>query len=218
VLHFDSDMLFGGGSKTWVREAIACLDERPDVLQLAPFPGPPRTDGSIFGQESWVGGYSRENLPQPAYRYMHASSRVFMIDLDRFKSRLGVLPFIPTSAVQKLKGKLLGNPSQTIGAELLLSRTMQRSGLYLINMLGSEPGMWSLHPPYRSDEFYHRLPEIIRAVESADVPDAQRGHFDLNDSMIDWTGARLANSRYRRYMRIVRQRLSRAVQPGISHR
>jgi hypothetical protein len=70
--------------------------------------------------------------------------------------------------------------------------------------------MWSLHPPFRSEEFYRRLPELIEAVESGRVPDGQRGHYDLNDSMIDWTEARADNHWRRRYLRMIRHRLASA--------
>ena len=42
VLHFDSDMLFGGGSQTWLAEALQILETRPDVLACNPLPGPPQ--------------------------------------------------------------------------------------------------------------------------------------------------------------------------------
>ena len=49
--------------------------------------------------------------------------------------------------------------------------------------------MWSLHPPHRSALFYERLPELINAVEREDIPDGQRGDYDINGSMIDWSSA-----------------------------
>jgi len=45
VLHLDSDMIFGGGSSTWVSEAIQLLNRRDDVLACSPLPGPPTHDG-----------------------------------------------------------------------------------------------------------------------------------------------------------------------------
>jgi hypothetical protein len=209
VMHFDGDMLFGGGGRTWIRDAIACMEQRPDVLVTAPFPGPPRADGAIFGHEAHAGFmYSRESLPELAYRHMHVSTRAFMIDLNRFKARLGVFPLLRPS--QRLKALLLGNPPQAREAEVVLSQTMQREGLYRVDLVGSPPGLWSLHPPFRSEEFYRRLPELILAVETANVPDGQRGHFDMNDTMIDWTEARAANHWRRRYLRMIRHRLASA--------
>src|SRR5262249_21656434 len=209
VVHFDSDILFGGGSGTWMKEAIACMEERPDVLVTAPFPGPPREDGRIFGHPSPKGfRYSREQLPYLAYRHMHVSSRTFMVDLNRFKACLGTLSLMAPSPLEKLKARLLGQPGRTIGAELVMSKAMERAHLYRIDMLGSLPGMWGLHPPYRSAEFYDRLPAIIRAVEAGEIPEGQRGDFDLNDSMIDWSQARAANRWHKRYLRMIRHRLS----------
>jgi hypothetical protein len=209
VMHFDGDMMFGGGSTTWMREAIACMEERPDVLVTAPFPGPPRPDGEIFGHTAAPGFLHRkESLPEPAYRHMHVSTRAFMIDINRFKDKLGSFPCLRPSLTQRLKSKMLGNPPQAREAEVILSHTLQDSGLYRVDLLGSPPGMWSLHPPYRSEEFYRRLPELIEAVERGDVPNGQRGHYDLNDSMIDWTQARAANRWHRRYLRMIRHRLA----------
>jgi hypothetical protein len=219
VMHFDGDMMFGGGSTTWMQEAIACMEQRSDVLVVEPFPGPPRADGRIVGHENIYDlkglKYRREDMPQreddmpqPAYRFNHVSSRAFVIDVNRFEDKLGKLPWVPANPLQKLKARILGNPPEVIAAEDLLTKTLQRFDLYRIDMLGSPPGMWSLHPPYRSEEFYRRLPEIIRAVETGDVPEGQRGHYDLNDSIIDWTSARAANQRHRRYMRMIRDRLT----------
>jgi hypothetical protein len=208
VLHLDGDIMLGGGSRAWIRDAIACMEQRPEVLVTAPFPGPPRADGEIFGHGSeGTGGYTKEAMPWPAYRHSSVSTRVFMIDLNRFKTQLGHLPLLPPSRLQRLKSRLLGNPPDVREAELLLSRTLHDTGRYRIDLLGSSPGMWSLHPPYRSEAFYQRLPELIQAVETGDVPEGQRGHYDLNDSMVDWTSARQANRWHRRYMRMIRHRL-----------
>lgn len=210
VIHFDGDMLFGGGSDVWAREAIQCMADRQDVLMVAPFPGPPRADGQIFGHDATVGGpkYLREPMPFPAYRQMFLSSRAFLMDMNRFKEKLGTFPWVSTSPIQKFKAKLLGHPPEAIEAEVLMSKALQSSGMYRIDMLGSGAGMWSLHPPYRSEEFYRRLPEFVRAVETGNVPEGQRGHYDLNDSMIDWTQARESQRWFRRYLRMIQQRLT----------
>jgi hypothetical protein len=211
VVHFDSDMLFGGGSKTWVQESIDCMERWPDVLVTSPFPGPPLADGAILGHRDFESlAHRGEAYPPLAYRHKHVSTRDFMIDLDRLKERLGALPHFPTTTRQRLKATLLGNSPEVREAETVLTLTLQGSDLERIGFLGKSPGMWSLHPPYRSEEFYRRLPEFVRAVESGNVPEGQRGHFDLNDSMIDWTQARNANTWRHRYGRMLRQRLFEA--------
>jgi hypothetical protein len=210
IIHFDGDMLFGGGSKSWISEAIATLDQQPDGLMIAPFPGPPRSDGKVFGHEAEAGGGPSDESAalRFAYRRGYLSSRAFFTDLNKFKSKLGAFTWVRASAKQRFKSRLLGHEPEVIEAEALISKTLHNKGYYRIDMLGKRPGMWSLHPPYRSAEFYRRLPDFIRSVENDDVPDAQRGHYDLNDSMIDWTEARAANRWHRRYLRMLRQRVT----------
>ncbi len=208
VAHFDGDMMFGGGSRTWVRDAITCMEQRPDVLMTAPYAGPPRADGAMFAADAHELHSAREPMTCLAYRHMHVSTRVFLIDLDRFKRRLGTFDALRPAPAQRLKAKLLGNPPDAREAEVVMSESMQRAGLSRIDLLGAAPGMWSLHPPYRSEEFYRRLPELVRAVEAGRVPDSQRGHYDLHDSMVDWSQARADNQWHRRYLRMLRQRLA----------
>lgn len=207
VVHFDGDMLFGGGSRTWVDEAIAVMEADHDVVLVNPLPGPPRTDGKVLGQDG-AAGFAPVQLPGgPAFRFHHVSTRIFMIDLQRLRERLGVLPLLAPGFVSRCKSRLLGNPPDAREAEVILSMVFEQHRLWRIDMLGQAPGLWSLHPPYRGEEFYRRLPEFIAAVESGDVPDAQRGHYDMNDSMIDWSAQRAATRRHKRYWRFIKDRL-----------
>jgi hypothetical protein len=212
IMHFDCDMLFGGGgAESWMREALQILESKPDVLFVGPLPGPPRSDGRIFGHPE-TNGYSavQEPLSSPAYRFNHVSSRVFLIDMERLKSRVGALPLLRPDFLQRMKSRLLANPPEAREAEVILSRTLQQQGLYRIDFLGTGPGLWSLHPPYRSETFYKRLPEIVHNVETGTMPSAQRGHFELDDSIVDWSPQRAAARWHRRYWRLLRDRLSRA--------
>lgn len=209
IMHFDGDMMFGGGSKRWMREAIALFEARPDILLLNPFPGPPRADGAIFGHQAEQGFlFAREDLPSLAYRFRHASTRVFLIDMLRFKERVVALPLLRPSLTQRLRSRLLGNPPEACEAEVILTHTLSKFDLCRVDFLGEPPGLWGLHPPYRSESFYQRLPEIVRMVESGALPAGQLGHYDVNDSIIDWTQARTADRWYRRYFRLLRDRLS----------
>jgi len=69
---------------------------------------------------------------------------------------------------------------------------MRRAGFLRLDFLGQEPGMWSIHPPYRNAVFYERLPLLIQNmnIEQGKLPDGQLGHFDINDSMVDWSSVR----------------------------
>jgi len=107
------------------------------------------------------------------------------MDQQKLREKVGVLPLTPPVLASRIKSHLLGNPPIAREAEVILGEVLRDHGLYRVDFLGTAPGMWSLHPPYRSDEFYRRLPELIAAVEAGDVPEAQRGDYDMNDSMIE---------------------------------
>ncbi|QDJ43978.1 capsular biosynthesis protein [Bordetella hinzii] len=206
IVHFDGDMLFGGGSRRWVEEAIAYTEQDPSVLLTGPFPGPPRADAAVYGHGQ-PEPRRTEIAGAPAYRFQSASTRIFMLDMERLRATLGHLPLLPPGALQRLKSHLLGNPPHVREAEVILGEVLRARGLYRVDLLGSAPGLWSLHPPYRGAEFYRRLPELIAAVESGELPEAQRGHYDIHDSMIDWSSQRAATRRHKRWLRMLKDRL-----------
>ncbi len=185
VLHLDSDMMFGGGSRTWVAEGSELLGAHRDVLAVNPLAGPPRLEG-----------VARTAAPHPfggvegAIRVETMNTRLYLIDRARMRQRMLPMELLgPIRLISRLKAKLHGNPPFG-AAELVMGEAMRRAGLCRVDFPGRPPGMWSLHPPYRSPEFYRELPRIIEQVETGRVPDAQRGDYELGDSMLDWSGAR----------------------------
>ncbi|WP_197424799.1 capsular biosynthesis protein [Bordetella sp. N] len=206
IVHFDGDMLFGGGSTRWVEDAIACTEQDPTVLLTGPFPGPPAPDAAIHGH-GLPAPQRLDIAGAPAYRFQSVSTRIFMLDMERLRATLGTLPLLRPSALQRMKSHLLGNPPDVREAEVILGEVLRQHGLYRVDLLGSAPGLWSLHPPYRGAEFYRKLPELIAAVESGQVPAAQRGHYDVHDSMIDWSQQRAATRRHKRWLRMLKDRL-----------
>jgi hypothetical protein len=186
VLHTDSDMLFGGGSPRWIDDARALLAADETILCCAPLPGPPTTDGHLVSQRA-----ARYPAPWLAYRFQHVSTRIFALDRTRFASRIGALEPTRPNLRGRLRAALQRTPAYDL-PENILSRAMQRHSLSRVDLLGAAPGMWSLHPPHRSALFYDQLPDLIARVESGDMPDAQRGCYDVNDSLVDWSSARAA--------------------------
>jgi len=185
VFHLDSDLMFGGGSQTWIDEARLLLATQPDVLTCTPLPGPPTADGTLRRESA-----ARLECDSVAYRFEHLSTRLFLLDRGRLRERLLPLPLLgPARAISSAKARLHGNPPYG-AAELVISDAMATAGVHRVDMLGSAPGMWSLHPPYRSSEFFSELPRLIERIEAGDVPDAQRGDYELNDSMFDWSSTR----------------------------
>lgn len=189
VFHLDSDMMFGGASHTWVAEAVELLARRPEVLACNPLPGPPTPDGALRSQV-----LDRERSDTPAYRAPTISTRLFLIDRGRLLSSVGAIEVTQPPAHRRWQARVEGRPPYDL-AEVMLTRAMVSHGLVRVDFLGSSPGLWSLHPPFRSQRFYDELPSLIARIESGDIPDQQRGDHDLNDSMIDWSDARPTNWR-----------------------
>lgn len=209
VLHLDSDMLFGGGSQTWLTEALALLAARPEVLTTAPLPGPPTADGSlpphILERHGHMGGPPvREPGDAVAWRFHGCSTRVWLVDRSTLAERLGGVPLEPPRLRSALRARVEGHPPVEL-SEKSITRRMNQLALRRVDFLGSGDGMWSLHPKWRSEEFYAALPALVRRVEAGDVPDAQRGDFDVNDSLVDWSSAHAALRRQTWQRRLARR-------------
>lgn len=210
VVHMDSDMLFGGGSRAWLDEAIGWLEQTPDALFASPLPGPPTVDGSLADLHRYFPG--SEALPRPtrlaadypAYGFHSVSTRIFVLDQRRFDARVGALEIVRPNAKRRLRARIYRQSPLSLPAEELFTAAMRRHGLRRIDFLGSGKGMYSLHPPYRSETFYRELPGLIARIVAGDIPDAQRGDYDVNSSMIDWSDALREKTRARRLYRAIR--------------
>jgi hypothetical protein len=200
VLHTDSDLFFGGGSATWLGEAVAHLAAHPEVLFAAPLPGPPLPGRPPLQLEA-----TAEPDQENAFRFSFMSTRLFLLRRARFRAVVGALePRRPPKLKDTLLARLEGNPPED-SPENLFTAAMRARGLVSRAFLGATPGRWSLHPPYRDADFYAKLPELIRRIESGDVPDAQRGDHDLNESLVDWTEATVALAHNRWWRRLLRR-------------
>ncbi len=191
ILHADSDMLFGGRSPTWVQQAVAAIRADESVLLVGPLPGPPRADGRLCDQP--------DARPEPglrqAFRFHSMSTRVFLLDRARLIERVGALALAPPLLLRSRVKALINRNPRVAMPEQILTREMRHHRLARVDFLGADPGMWSLHPPYRSPEFYRALPSLIARVEAEDLPDEQRGHYDIVDALFDFSEVRAKLSR-----------------------
>jgi hypothetical protein len=214
VLHADSDMLFGGGSQCWVEDALELLARREDALIVSALPGPPTSDGRVPPEVArrhaaahpvigarGDGQPEREWCQSLAYRFTGMSWRTFLMDRERLRTSIGPFSIRRPPPRQTLVA-LIDRQAPWTTLERSLSHAMVDNGLCRIDLLGREPGMWSLHPPYRSETFYRELPGLIRRVEAGEMPAAQLGDFDVNDSLIDWSSAREQERRRRWWRRL----------------
>lgn len=184
VLHSDSDMFFGGGSQQWIKEAVDLFERSPDILFMAPHSGPPSPDGRIKTLSCVP-----DSRIRGGQRFKFMSTRLFMIDKERFCQRITALTPRRPAFRSRIKALVEGNPSWDL-PEHWMSSSMINEEMCRFEFLGSDEGMWSLHPPYRCDDFYRKLPDLVRRVESGEIPDEQTGCHDINESMVDWSKAR----------------------------
>jgi hypothetical protein len=184
ILHIDSDMMFGGGSQAWIAEAKRLMEARPEVMVCNPHPGPPAPDRKLRSQT-----LTPEPYTSVAFRTDAINSRVAFFDRRRFISKLTPLPLLQPPLFRRWQARLEGNFPYML-PEHILSFSVRRGRFLRIDFLGDEPGMWSIHPPYRNAIFYKRLPLLIQNIEHGEVPDGQLGDYDMNDSMVDWSSVR----------------------------
>lgn len=198
VLHLDADMVLGGGSQAWVAEAVALMEADPRIFACNPFPGPPRADGRLLREAG-----APYPAPFPALRFETVSTRVMMFDRRRFAQGALRIPLQPAAPRMRLQAALYNTPPYDL-LERYLTQLLRVAGLCRVDLLGSAPGLWSLHPEHRTASFFRDFPEVIRRVEAGDVPEAQRGDYEINDSMIDWSEARAGKTlqaKLRRHLR-----------------
>lgn len=185
VFHLDSDMFLGGRSKTWMQEAIAYFnDNKGKLFVVSPHPGPPHPQQILVDQiiiEKTIGhDYS--------YQLTGMSTRLFLLDKRIFYQYKIALkkPHFKNQLIALVEGNQPADLPET-----LMSEFMERYALKRIDFLGAVPGLWSLHPPFRTDEFYNRLPHLITQVEVGRFPKDQIGYYDMTDSVCDWESARI---------------------------
>lgn len=177
VLHLDSDIFLGGGSQTWVEEAKTVFKTNPRCLLVAPLPGPPHPAGTLIDQTivQVLGPYR--------YKLKGMSTRIFMIDKSVFKTRKISLKKPPVKS--QIKAFMLGNPNADL-PETLFRNFMERHHLERIDFLGNTKGLWTLHPPFRTQSFYDNLENIIARINSGNLPENQYGFYDIVDELCDW--------------------------------
>lgn len=177
VLHIDSDILFGGGSKHWLAEAQELLTRSDQVFAVNPLGGPPLADMSRWPDPPF-------EAMQGAFCCTSISTRVFLVDRETLETHAFPLALrAPSRLRSRVKAVVNRNPSVAM-PEDLLTDAMHAARMMRIDLLGSEPGMWSIHPLFRTEAFHEGLPELIRRIESGDVPDEQRGAFELSDALV----------------------------------
>ena len=126
------------------------------------------------------------------YAYTRFTTNAFFIERELFVRRLGPLQLRLAAPLHVLRGWSAGHPPYR-ALEVSVSQAMARRKLVRLSLLGPGKGLWTLHRQQRSPALAEKLPGIIRGVERNRVPDEQRGHGRLHES-VDWSAAEIAAS------------------------
>jgi hypothetical protein len=181
VFHLDSDILLGGGSSSWIGEAVSLFTSDPNCFIVSPLPGPPHTEEVLIDQQII------QKIGRHTWQLGGMSTRLFM--MDRVKIHAHKLSLTKPGIRNQLKALAEGNPNADL-PEHLLNTYLLKHRLKRIDFLGSGKGLWSLHPPYRSRQFYDELPELLIKIDTGDLPLKQYGYYDIIDELVDWTEAK----------------------------
>lgn len=181
MLHFDSDMLlYQNPDYNWIEEGMAVMQSHPELMSVRPLTGPPRLDGKLYQRHEY------EKDPAGFYKFKFFSSRVYLIDCQRFE-RLLPLPILlrpyRNDLLNRLPTKLQVLSSKITGKgafdswEIMVSQKLENSP-YWRGILANT-NAWTLHPKDRSPKFIQALPHLIERIEAGDYPLQQAGHYDL---------------------------------------
>lgn len=158
VCHFDSDILMHtSGGFSWVATAIAEIENRGDILFVAPRGGPPADAGSV-----------------PSKRKVF-SSRRFVVDRRRLASALP-LPAAHTSWKRKAV-MLLGGRSSYWNWEFHVQQAVNASPYS--NLWLGDSRAWFIHCPVHNPSWRAALPELVQACERGIYPPQQAGEGEL---------------------------------------
>ncbi|MEM8524065.1 MAG: hypothetical protein AAGG68_05465 [Bacteroidota bacterium] len=176
VLHLDADILLGGGSQTWVAEALEYLKADSNLLYTSPLLGPPLYKGEMpkLKKKTYnpIGRYPKAGH---AYLYKDFSTRIFLLNKQHLK---GVCPLQHPNLDHHIKALFRGLPPYRF-PEGSLSDVMKNQQLLRLDFLGELPGLWSHHPGFTGERYTSQLAKIVKAVEEERFPEFMRGRQDI---------------------------------------
>lgn len=168
-VHYDCDILLHqADGYSWVAAGVELLRTVPELLTVAPHPGPP---GAALLQSDPF-----DTDPRGFHRFATFSSRRFVIDRGRYAA---ALPLSPRAASRRHRLRsLFGGGSPVLNWELMVEAMMRERRLYRGHL--TDPRAWALHAPDHGPRFCALLPAVIARVDRGDYPRAQAGRYDLD--------------------------------------
>lgn len=181
-LHLESDMLLGGDIEQWLPAAVEAIDDDGRLIAINPLGGPPRADGVYSTPSASLQRYGGHD----GFVVTTMNTRVFLIDREAFVRRLSPIAVHgPRDIRTRFNSIVRGARGADLLERLMTERMAQRSLLRFDLGGPSESPAWTLHPLYKTPTYVAALSDVIDRVERNDVPDGQRGEFDVHPSMVD---------------------------------
>lgn len=173
LVHFDSDMLlYQDHGYNWIEAGIKLLQQHQEVIFVLPLSGPPTNNGTLLQQT--MDGEPYEHDICGFYRFKTFTSRVFLIDRQRFERLLPLRLEIPLRS--KIKDYLTKR-STVPSWEVMVGNRLEETSYTRVDL--DSPHAWTLHPNVRCQKFFHALPSIIKKIEAGWYPSGQAGYYDL---------------------------------------
>lgn len=169
--HLDCDILFyTAPGVNWISQAISTLEAHDDVAAAAPHSGPACTMAQL-AQPTGFTVRERGDLRLIDF----VSTRKFVMSKDWLLSQLPMAPRY-SGRRDRLRALVRGT-SALLPLEVHLSGLFREQGLWRADLPADQA--WCLHLPSHSAQVQAQLPGILSRIAANDVPDGQRGHFDL---------------------------------------
>ena len=172
VVHYDCDnLVYQEAEFSWVEEGIRLMESAPEVLFVAPLPGPPTFDGHISQP-----GETMRRDERGFFAFKTFSSRCFLTNKQRLKQ---ILPLQLEHASRRHRiQSLLPGRSSVWNWEYCVSQALKKSQFERVHL--SSPQSWALHCPDHGPQFQRQLPKLIAQVEAGIFPANQAGKYDLD--------------------------------------
>jgi hypothetical protein len=75
------------------------------------------------------------------------------------------------------------------GMEQHFSFMMEERKLFRVDTLGKNDTniAFSLHPVIKPDQYVQAIPDLLKRIDADDIPDSQRGYYNVCDDLFDFT-------------------------------
>ena len=194
----ESDMMLGG-SGPWLNEAIEILKSDAKIAAINPIAGP--SDHSPYHSQ----GVPYEVPNGEGFKVSTFTTRTLLVDLNAFISTMNPLHEIkPERLVDRIFTRVAGYP-MVAHLEILFQHKMLSAECYRVDAGGST-NLWTLHPCFKTKQFYKSLPTIINRVESGNLPQDQYRQYDLQQSVFNQTDIPTRSHQLERLMALYRDR------------